>query len=284
MAAEGLAILRYLRQHQPALKLGMHSNGGARDELYWQELAGLVSYCRFGIDGLADTNHLYRQGVKWERLERNVRAFVRAGGYAEWDFLVFRHNEHQVEQAQALAKQWGVESFSVKNTSRFFSVVKRQTRETVEVRNAQGEVSHHLQPTQRDDLQNHFYQQQTDVVEKYGNHLNYWNQAPIHCKVQKERSIYLAATGHVLPCCWLGGELAAASANLQPLSTLLATLPNQADSLSGHHFSLHEIIEGEFFQSLLPASWQKSSLAQGKLHTCARICGVEARPFESQFL
>ena len=35
---------------------------------------------------------------------RNVRAFVEAGGgNAEWDFIVFRHNEHQVEQARMLA-------------------------------------------------------------------------------------------------------------------------------------------------------------------------------------
>ena len=72
-----------------------------------------LGYVRFGIDGLEDTNHLYRRNVRWPTLMRNVRAFVEAGGNAEWDFIEFRQNQHQVEQARMLADELGFSMFNV---------------------------------------------------------------------------------------------------------------------------------------------------------------------------
>ena len=39
--------------------------------------------------------HAHRLDLRWERLMANVDAFLAAGGNAEWDFIVFEHNEHQ---------------------------------------------------------------------------------------------------------------------------------------------------------------------------------------------
>ena len=35
----------------------------------------------------------------------NVNAFISAGGTAYWKFLIFKHNEHQVEEAKKLSEQ-----------------------------------------------------------------------------------------------------------------------------------------------------------------------------------
>ena len=50
---------------------------------------------------------------------QSAQAFINAGGRAEWDFLVFRHNEHQVESARKLAKEMGFAKFYVRKTGRF---------------------------------------------------------------------------------------------------------------------------------------------------------------------
>mgnify|MGYP003316309925 CR=1 FL=1 len=36
--------------------------------------------------------------------------------YPRWDFLIFEHNQHQVEKAQELANKWGCEKFVAKKT------------------------------------------------------------------------------------------------------------------------------------------------------------------------
>ena len=76
-------------------------------------------WVHFGIDGLEDTNHLYRVNVKWKKVMENVKAFVENGGNAIWDYIVFRHNEHQVEQAREFSNKIGFKKFLVKKTGRF---------------------------------------------------------------------------------------------------------------------------------------------------------------------
>ena len=76
----------------------------------YSKWAGVV----FSVDGLEDTNHIYRRGVKWEKLITNMRAYSATGAYAVWEWLVFEHNQHQVEEARALAKELNFQ-FIVKN-------------------------------------------------------------------------------------------------------------------------------------------------------------------------
>lgn len=50
---------------------------------------------------------------------KNVKAFIGAGGRAKWAYLVFQHNEHQVEEAERLASELGFKEFAIKSTSRY---------------------------------------------------------------------------------------------------------------------------------------------------------------------
>ena len=72
----------------------------------------------FGIDGLEDTNHIYRRGVKWERLQDNFREYIKAGGDAGWQFIVFPWNEHQIEEARQRSLDEGFATFSLVQTVR----------------------------------------------------------------------------------------------------------------------------------------------------------------------
>src|SRR5581483_2052964 len=124
VANDTLQIIEYFLHANSHICLGIHTNGSARPASWWAALGRLIphgkGYVRFGIDGLEDTNNLYRRHTSWNTVMRNVTAFIGAGGNAEWDYLVFRHNEHQVEEARALAKKLGFTRFYVKATSRFF--------------------------------------------------------------------------------------------------------------------------------------------------------------------
>ena len=73
----------------------------------------------FAIDGLEDTNHLYRVNTNFNKIMENAKAFINAGGLARWDFIAFAHNEHQIEEAKALAEQMGFVKFRYKKSNRY---------------------------------------------------------------------------------------------------------------------------------------------------------------------
>ena len=141
IAKDTLEVFEYFREHNPNIWLNMHTNGGAREEDWWKNIAKVFKQkgdVTFSVDGLEDTNHLYRQNVQWAKVERSIKAFTGAGGRARWDFLIFEHNQHQVEQAKLVAKQWGVEKFVSKKTGRFISA-KSEKKEQHQAVNRKGQ-------------------------------------------------------------------------------------------------------------------------------------------------
>ena len=108
-------------------RLFIATNGGTRDEKFWSKL-GHLSYERsndgkysgvfavWGIDGLEDTNDIYRINVDWNTLEKNWKAYIKAGGEAFWQFLVFPWNKHQIKEAETRALNEGFTKFLVKQS------------------------------------------------------------------------------------------------------------------------------------------------------------------------
>ena len=102
--------------------VSMDTNASLRSTDIWKQLGRISERTEadinFSIDGLEDTNHIYRIDTSWKLIMRNMKTFIDAGGYANWKFLTFKHNEHQVEEAKELAKKLGANSFVVEPTSR----------------------------------------------------------------------------------------------------------------------------------------------------------------------
>lgn len=122
-APETIEIFNHFRTVNNDMSLGIHSNGGLRPMRWWSELGTVLSretdYCYFGIDGLSDTNHIYRVNTDFAKIMRNATAFIKAGGKAHWEYLVFEHNEHQIEEAREMSHALGFTGFRTKVSRRF---------------------------------------------------------------------------------------------------------------------------------------------------------------------
>ena len=108
---DAVKMTRYLTDN--GCKLCQWSTNGAYQRAeWWQELGeisketGLV-HVDFCIDGHEKTNHIYRVNTKWSILDRNIQAFSDAGGNGYWIYIVFDHNENEVEKAREHAKKLG---------------------------------------------------------------------------------------------------------------------------------------------------------------------------------
>jgi MoaA/NifB/PqqE/SkfB family radical SAM enzyme len=274
VARDTIAVFSHFRSLSPKSRLGIHTNGGVRPPEWWRELARVVDYCRFGIDGLQDTNHLYRRGTNWHRIMANVAAFIDAGGNAEWDFIVFRHNEHQIEEAVELSRRLGFRKFFVKYTQRFFDAVHPANAPKRTVQKRDGSLDYIIEPPAAPTLQNKKTAVLARDLKGYEDYLSYIATTPITCHVVTPKRIYVSAEGLVFPCCY--------TANIyrpnKPTESgeiwqLIQRLPRGKASLDGKLTPIRSIINGPFFQELIPHGWREGRPDDGRVEICARTCG-----------
>lgn len=267
LAPDLLQICKYFRSHNRELKIGVVTNGCSKPTMWWMELAKYVSYVRFGIDGLWDTHKIYRQKVIWDLVVRNARAFIDADGYAIWDYLVFGHNEHQIETAKSLSKTWGFKEFVLKKTGRFFSTEK------LEGKNEHCGLKKPKLPWHI----NESLKKEERIVEAYGSMDDYLDEVKIDCKALKDREIYISAEGIVLPCCWLAGQMY--KWFLPPQGAQVWEI---IDKEKLNMKSIENVLNSGIFQEI-ERRWDCECVADGKLKTCALKCGKDLDTFGDQF-
>ena len=287
VARDCIEVFRYLREHGPDLNLCLHTNGSARRPHWWRELAEVMRagphYLRFGIDGLEDTNHLYRRGTDWKTVMRSAETFIEAGGRAEWDYLVFRHNEHQVEEARQLAADMGFAEFFVRKTGRFLDAGELETSDRYEVQDRKGNFEYYLEQPHNPEYLNPAFGNLEQVRARYGEYQTYLDEVEINCKVAgKKGKMYLSAQGYALPCCWLGAVFSESSTPERRQFAALLDQYGGIDAVDARRHGLRNVIEGPLFQQAIPTSWDASSIANGKLAICARTCGKEYDPLDHQ--
>ena len=94
--------------------INVATNGSLRTETWWSKLASIMPESHvvtWGIDGSDETSEMYREGSNFKKVQKNFRAFIGAGGRAHWQFIVFEHNEHQLEIAKQMAIDEGFKEF-----------------------------------------------------------------------------------------------------------------------------------------------------------------------------
>ena len=85
--------------------VSIDTNGGYRNKEWWLKFARPNVQINFAVDGTDnETLDRYRIGVQFDKVYDNLKSFVENGGNAQWNFIVFKHNEHQIETARLLTK------------------------------------------------------------------------------------------------------------------------------------------------------------------------------------
>jgi len=271
-----LKCLEFIR-HSGVQGLTVVTNGSAQKPEWWTKIAKILDRdtdrVDFSIDGLEDTNHLYRINSIWPKLKENFTAFIDAGGNAHWDFLIFDHNIHQVAEAKGLAKELGFKSINFKNTSRFVKV--DDFNEVMEIETKNKNII-----SSKENKNKTKYEQ---IIDKFGSFNSYVDQTPITCKYKKDTTIYIDFQMKLWPCCWVGSPTYFDDDNnIQKvqLKALQSRYEKDFNSLRKH--TLKEILNHEFYNKDLNDSWNNTTADKNsKLFTCGRTCGSDYE-FSSQ--
>jgi hypothetical protein len=263
-----IEMCRYTTQNAPHLKVSVHTNGGARTTDWWSSLANALppDHCvHFALDGLEDTHHLYRVGTDFNKIIENAKAFISAGGRAEWVFLSFKHNEHQIDAAKEMAKQLGFEKFSHKATSRFLE------KPWFDVLDKTGNVLYKLEPP----AEHKITFVDPKIIKSYRSVVE---TAVISCKVQQDKSLYIDAFKNMWPCCWIGALPYSYSTPTDLIHTYqtdqTAVINQLIEYIGGYEAidltkrSVKDVLEDARWSTVWQEYWDKKLLA-----TCAKTCG-----------
>ena len=176
------------------------TNGSMRKPHWWHALGARYKNrlrVQFSIDGLADTNPLYRVDVDHQRVLDNAKAFIDGGGEGTQRCLVFKHNQHQLADVVAQAKEIGMHALIFKHGDDRYQGMSQWA---VYDRNLN--ITHHIAPS--DGLPLHQF--------------NYDNTKNAHrrlmpsakdeiCPEWKNGVIAITYKGHIIPCCMYHADL-----------------------------------------------------------------------------
>lgn len=177
-----LDIIEIVYKYRPNAIINIHTNGGNRNPAFFTKLAKLIKknrgHVQFSFDGLEDTNSIYRRGVIWDKALENMQAYIDAGGEAQWNFIVFKWNKHQIEEARELANTMGCREFNV-----------------LQNREPENRMSTYLTAAE-----NKTHKTKSDMPTGVWK-LNPKKYHPVEDRCISMESLYINAFGIVLPCC-----------------------------------------------------------------------------------
>ena len=277
IAKDTLEMYKWLRYNNEKLHLQMTTNGGGRSDDWWKSLAeifGEHGKVSFSVDGLEDTNHLYRVNVDWKRVENSMDVFTQAGGKGVWVFLIFEHNEHQVEEAERMAKLFGLEFVRKKSGRWVQSYKNKKVDKKITIKGKE------IKPPTEPKHQNKSVNRYDKLIKSHGTFQEYLDKTKIKCKSIDTKEIYISAEGLVTPCCWTAGNLYKIYEKIG--QNQIWSYIDDVKNINVLYKPLNEIIEGNFFKKI-EQSWNLSSCTQGKSKVCAEKCGTGFDAFGDQW-
>ena len=184
----------YRAPSQPTIL--MLTNGSLRSKNWWENLGKKFPnrlVVQFSIDGLKDTNSIYRINSNYDKIISNAKAYINGGGIATTRSIIFKHNEHQVEQIYKTAREIGFKQLSliVNDQARFY------TGEYYEVYKNNNKL-YNLYPTTltQKDLDPYCYKDHNLPI---GNPK--LNNPKFLCPIVASGEITVTYQGHIIPCC-----------------------------------------------------------------------------------
>lgn len=309
MAKDFFEILKYVCKNSEA-SIQINTNAGIRSPDFFVDIGNLFNetkklnrYVIFSVDGLEDTNHIYRRNVKWDKVYNNMKAYGTTGAKSQWDFLVFKHNEHQITEAEQLSKDLGITYFISKrafgfengdyysnipvhgkNLEYLYSIdppsdpknrnpdvtkFKEQIVHTIDISSIKKRSKDELISSWQDkidrDLKNY----------KFPDRLS---GKKVSCKSRENYSdeIYVDATGNVLPCCYVGTWYNGEYEDQASLQIRKSLYEFGLERINLQNFSLKEILDSGYLHTCFSSKWSSKAPDLHKMEFCFNNCGGDA--------
>lgn len=253
-------------------RTSISTNGAVGTADMWRRIGELCAqhqkrfHLHWCIDGHEQTNHIYRVNTKWAVLERNMNAFCEtAGEYvyrAKWVFIVFDHNEHELDAARAHAERLGFQFATrtgMRNSFHEWTAKIGKKNQKIEKKITTTGAKEHSKVAEVKKLDT-FIAKAEKTDEEISNIVK-----TIQCKYVHEGEIFISATQRMWPCCFLADW---GRRNKEGIVDKLSEYGGDWNNLTKH--SITEIMNHPWYTTILEESW--NSKHPKHLPRCVRTC------------
>jgi MoaA/NifB/PqqE/SkfB family radical SAM enzyme len=98
-----------LASKHPEISFSISTNGTRKKLEWWKTVFSHSKFnikWVFGLDGTdQETANIYRVNTRYDEVMEVMKLGVSMGVKVEWQFIMFKHNEHQIEEAKRIAKE-----------------------------------------------------------------------------------------------------------------------------------------------------------------------------------
>lgn len=183
------------------------TNASLRSVEWWQQFGELSENSNyrlkvnFSVDGHKETNHLYRVNSNFEKIRENIKAYTDAGGWGIWKYIVFPHNQNEIDLARQEAKKLKVDIKFDKNTrapDSFWPTYEKIKEQT----NNADKLFEELDAQDKNSIN----YTKKHVIEKFNTtakvHSKKEFTKKITCEWLEESALFVGYDGKVWPCCY----------------------------------------------------------------------------------
>lgn len=256
------------------------TNGSIGSKSWWADMAKLGPNLQvtFSIDGLEDTNEIYRVNVNWNKAINNAKTFIEAGGRARWKCIVFQHNQHQIKKIQDIARDIGFDSVDfIQPLLVRFTPSWHSDKTVWHVYHKDRYLGELLPP----DIDEHTITSNSRVF-KYNRYTISDNAAPLFqshaCPNLRVGHIYITYQHHVVPCCMMHNYLYEYHNN-EGSKRLIDEIVTDVDRIDLSKRTLSEILRSQFTTNL-----ENHFSKDPMLPVCELSCGQQIRNNLVQFV
>jgi MoaA/NifB/PqqE/SkfB family radical SAM enzyme len=259
-------MIEYLLQHGG--RTSISTNGAVGSVDMWRRVGSLANqyhktfFIQWCIDGHKETNHIYRVNTKWNVLERNINAYCETVGEhttrAQWVFIVFDHNEHELDIAKQHAERLGFK-FATRTGMRnsyhqWISHIGKKNNKETKVITTTGKNEH----KRKDEV----YKLDKLIA---NNEVDNSIINTISCKYVHEGEMFINAQQQMWPCCFLWDS---AFKDIDNMSEKLSDYPDSWNSLKTQ--SIEEVMQQPYYMNVLEESWNPKH--NKHIERCIRTC------------
>jgi molybdenum cofactor biosynthesis enzyme MoaA len=161
--------------------ISLATNGSNFSGGWWYNLGKrMKGEVTFALDGLEKTHQIYRS-TPFQKVYSNMLSFIEGGGFARWQYIVFKHNEYELEAAKQLSKEIGC--------GKFITVVSRYYDNVME------------KPISGTITKRELHQKKIKDFYKYPNIKKHVYK--VFCQWRHMQRVYVGSRGTAYPCCYV---------------------------------------------------------------------------------